>query len=77
MRFSIFRRKQMFFHEMMVSPCRMMNSIACCGGICIDQWMLGIGEVWYFSSKTGVFSRNDGFTMVGDEQHCFLLRYPN
>jgi hypothetical protein len=39
--------------------------------------MLGIGEVWYFSSKTGVFSANDGDTMVCDEQHCFLLRYPN
>jgi hypothetical protein len=24
-------------------------------GICIDQWMLGIGEVWYFSSKTDDF----------------------
>jgi hypothetical protein len=32
-----------------------MNSIACCCGIWIDQWWLGIGEVWYFSSKTAVF----------------------
>jgi hypothetical protein len=34
--------------------------------------MLGIGEVWYFSSKTDVFSRNDDFTMLCDEQHCVL-----
>jgi hypothetical protein len=32
--------------------------------------MLGIGEVWYFSSKTVVFSPNDGFPMLRDEQHC-------
>jgi hypothetical protein len=38
----------------------------------IDQWMLRIGEVWYFSSKTGVFSRNDGSTMLCDEQHCLF-----
>jgi hypothetical protein len=37
--------------------------------------MLGIGEVWYFSSKTVVFSRNDGFTMLCDEQHCVLWWY--
>jgi hypothetical protein len=37
--------------------------------------MLGIGEVWYFSSKTAVFSRNNGFTMLCDEQHCLLLWY--
>jgi hypothetical protein len=49
-----------------------MNSIANYGGIWIDQWMLEIGEVWYFSSKTAVFSRNDGSTMMCDEQHCFL-----
>jgi hypothetical protein len=36
----------------MISPCCVMNTIACCCGIWIDQWMLGIGEVWYFSSKT-------------------------
>ncbi len=77
MRFGIFHQKQLFFHEMMVSPWRMMNSIACCGGIRIDQWMLGVVVVWCFSSKTGVFSRNDGFTMLCDEQHCFLLRDPN
>jgi hypothetical protein len=39
--------------------------------------MLGISEVWYFSSKTAVFSLNDGVTMLCDEQHCFLLRDPN
>ncbi len=75
MRFGIFHQKQLFFHEMMVSPCRVMNSIACYSGIWIDQWMLGIGELWYFSSKTVVFSRNDGFTMLCDEHHCLLLWY--
>jgi hypothetical protein len=54
-----------------------MNSIACCCGIRIDQSMLGIGEVWYFSLKTVVFSRNDDFTMPCDEQQCLLLRDPN
>jgi hypothetical protein len=44
-----------------------MSSVACCCGIWIDQWMLGIGEVWYSSSKTAVFSANDGDTMVCDE----------
>jgi hypothetical protein len=53
----------------------MLNTIASCGGIWIDQWMLGIGEVWYFSSKTAVFSRIDGFTMPCDEHHCFLWWY--
>jgi hypothetical protein len=37
--------------------------------------MLGIGEVWYFSSKSDVFSQNDAFTMLWDEQHCVLLWY--
>jgi hypothetical protein len=49
-----------------------MNSIAYYGGIWIGQWMLGIGEVWYFPSKKTVFSRYDGSTMMCDEQHCFL-----
>ncbi len=44
-------------------------------GIWIDQWILGIGEVWYFPSKTAVFTRNDGFTLLCDEQHCVFLRY--
>jgi hypothetical protein len=44
-------------------------------GIRIDQWMLGIGEVWYFSLKTIVFSRNDGSTMMCDEQHGELWWY--
>jgi hypothetical protein len=44
-------------------------------GISIDQSMLGIGEVWYFSPKTAVFSANDGFTMPSDEQHCSLVWY--
>ncbi len=51
----------------MVSSWCVMNSIACCGGILIDQWMLGIGEVWYFSLETGVFTGNDDFIMVCDE----------
>jgi hypothetical protein len=51
----------------------MLNSIACCCGIWVNQWWLGIGEVWHFSSKTAVFSQNDGITMPCDEQHCFLL----
>jgi hypothetical protein len=45
------------------------------GGIWIDQWMLGIGEVWYFPSKKDVFSRNNRFTMQCDEHHCLLLWY--
>ncbi len=60
---------------MMVPPCRVLNTIARCCGIWIDQCMLGIGEVWYFSPKTGVFSRNDGFTMLCDEHHCVLWWY--
>ncbi len=60
---------------MMVPPWCVMNSMANYGGTWIDQWMLGIGEVWYFSSKTVVFSRNDGFTMPCDEHHCLLLWY--
>jgi hypothetical protein len=74
-RFGIFHKKQLFFHEIMVSPCRVMNTITCCGGIWIDQWMLGIGEVWYFPSKKTIFSRNDGFTMMCDEQHGELSWY--
>jgi hypothetical protein len=60
----------MFFHEMIAQPCCVMNSLACCCGILFDQWMLGIGEVWYFSSKTDVLSRNDDFSMLCDEQYC-------
>jgi hypothetical protein len=36
---------------MMVSSWWLLNSIGYIGGISIDQWMLGIGEVWYFSLK--------------------------
>jgi hypothetical protein len=72
-RFGIYHQKQKFFHKMMVSTWRMLNSIACCCGIWVNQWWLGIGEVWHFSSKTAVFSQNDGITMPCDEQHCFLL----
>ena len=77
MRFRIFHQKQLFFHEMMASLCRVMNSIAYYCGIWIDQSMLGIGEVWYFSSKIAVFPRNDGFPMPCDEQHPLLLWYCN
>jgi hypothetical protein len=52
-----------------------MGTITCCGGISIDQWMLGIGEVWYFSSKTAVFSANDGLTMPCDGHHHLLWWY--
>ena len=69
MRFGAFHQKQLFFHEIMVPSCRMRNTITCCGGIRIDQRYLGIGEVWYFSSKTVVFSRNGDFTMLCAEQH--------
>ena len=72
MRFDIFQQKQLFFHEIMVSSCRVMNTITCCGGIWIDELMVGIGEVWYFSSKTAVFRPNDGFIMPCDE-HRYLL----
>ncbi len=40
---------------MMISPCCAMNTIPYYGGIWIDEWMLGIGKVWYFSSKIDVF----------------------
>ena len=46
-----FNKNSCFFHEIMVPSCRVRNAIACCGGIWIDQWLLGIDEVWYFSSK--------------------------
>ncbi len=58
----------------------MMNSIAFCGGIWIDQSMLGIGEVWYFSSKAAVFSRNDGFKKLSFPDTPFVgnyFHYPN
>ena len=70
MRFGIFHQKQMFCQEMMISPRCVSNTIADCCGISIDQLMLGIGEVWDFSLKTGFFSRNDDFIVVGDEHHC-------
>jgi hypothetical protein len=41
---------------MMITSWWVMNTIADYGGTSIDQLMLGIGEVWYFSSKIGVFS---------------------
>jgi hypothetical protein len=71
-RFGIFHQKQLFFDQTMVSSCRVMNVITCCGGIWIDELMLGIGEVWYFSSKTVVFSRNGGIMMPYVEQRCVL-----
>jgi hypothetical protein len=35
--------------------------------------MLGIGEVWYFRGKEGVFSQNDNSIMVFDEQHLLVV----
>jgi hypothetical protein len=55
----------------------LINSIAYCCGISIDQLMLGIGEVWYFSSKTDVFSENHDFTMVVDQHDLLVLSNPN
>ena len=55
MRFGIFHEKHVFFQELMISLVCVSNSIAYGGGTSIDQLMLGIGEVCYFSSKTGVF----------------------
>ena len=55
----------------------LMSVLIICCGICIDEWMLGIGKVWYFSSKTAIFSLNDGFTMPCDERHYLLWWYYN
>jgi hypothetical protein len=35
--------------------------------------MLGIGEVWYFREKEGVFSRNDNSIMVLDQRHVLVV----
>jgi hypothetical protein len=35
--------------------------------------MLGIGEVWYFRGKEGVFSQNNNFIMVLVEQHLLVI----
>jgi hypothetical protein len=39
--------------------------------------MLGIGEVWYFRGKKGVFWQNDNSIMVGDEQQVLMLMNTN
>ncbi len=39
--------------------------------------MLGIGEVWYFCGKEGVFSRNNNSIMVLDEQHLLVMANTN
>ena len=44
-----------------------------CCDIWIDQCVLGTGEVWCFSSKTGVSRQTNAFPMVGDEQHCMFF----
>ena len=62
----------MFFREMMISSWWVMNTIADCYGISIDQLMLGIGEVWYFRGREGVFSQNNDLLMVLDEQQVLL-----
>jgi hypothetical protein len=35
--------------------------------------MLGIGEVWYFHGKEGVFSQNNNSIMMLDEQHLLVM----
>jgi hypothetical protein len=39
--------------------------------------MLGIGEVWYFRGKEGVFSQNDDSIMVGDQQEMLVMMNTN
>jgi hypothetical protein len=39
--------------------------------------MLGIGEVWYFCGKEGVFSQNDNSSMVLDQQHVLVMMNTN
>jgi hypothetical protein len=38
--------------------------------------MLGIGEVWYYRWKQGVFSQNDNATMVPVLQHLYVQLLP-
>ena len=64
-----------YFDKLLTSRWRMMNIIVYNGGICIDQWMLGIGEVWYFSSYTGVFWPTVDISMVDDVYHCIWWWY--
>jgi len=47
-----------------------MNTIADCCGICMNQLMLGTCEVPYFIAKIGTSRQSNGFSMVGDEEHC-------
>jgi hypothetical protein len=35
--------------------------------------MLGIGEVWYFHGKEGVFSQNNDSIRVLDQQHLLVI----
>jgi hypothetical protein len=35
--------------------------------------MLGIGEVWHFREKEGVFSQNNNSIMVLVEQHLLVM----
>ncbi len=39
--------------------------------------MLGIGEVWYFCGEEAIFSQNDHFIMVPDQQHVLLVMNTN
>ena len=63
----------------------MMNTIAYDDGTCIDQWMLGIGEVWYFSPQKVAFRPTDDISVVDDDHHCMrfkrrlieMKRYPD
>ena len=50
----------------------MLNINKYADGICIDQLMLGIGEVWYFLLKTSVFRQTDDISMIGDEYQCMF-----
>ena len=48
----------------------MLNINKYADGICIDQLMLGIGEVWYFLLKTSVFRQTDDISMMDVEHQC-------
>jgi len=62
--------KEVFFNQLMTSRWWMMNTTEYDGGTCIDHWMLGIGEVWYFSMKTDVFRHTHDIFMMDVEHQC-------
>ena len=59
-----------YFDQLLTPGWWMMTTIAYDGGTSIDQWMLGIGEVWYFSSKTNVFRQTNDIFMMDVEHQC-------